>query len=68
METVIECQVCGESEFVSGQLQSAAFRPDDVKFMTLLPQSAIAARLCVGCGAILLFADPEHVQSLLKKR
>jgi hypothetical protein len=66
-----KCPTCGGHRWVAGHLRErmgVAFKPRDVKFLTLkLGYPAVAALACGECGFLILEVDPEAVRGILKE-
>lgn len=62
------CQMCGHDQLVDGQLQSTGlcyFKPLRTKFWTFRESTIpMISRMCVKCGYLHSFADPEKLEKL----
>ena len=64
-----QCLGCGSTNLQSGNLFAGAgpvhvFRPSDMKLLTLLAGAAVNAFVCVDCGAVGMWTDPDEVRAL----
>lgn len=69
-ETII-CRKCDGTNVEPGKLRSTGelhFRPSHAKFLKLKTANIeVLAHLCLDCGHVELFGDPEKVKSLTEK-
>lgn len=67
---VLTCPSCGSQVFASGHIQSTGLiyqRLDNAKFAILEPSEIqVKSKMCLDCGHIMLFGDPEKAARILK--
>jgi hypothetical protein len=67
-----KCYRCGSARLEAGVVQAGSnillFVPNDITFWTLSRGIALDAHICMVCGAVALFGDPQKAEELLANK
>lgn len=66
-----KCPICEGEEFANGSIQAngrVGFRPNKTKFISIHTADVrLSARICLGCGFVMLTGDAKKVRALVGK-